>query len=86
MRFNEKCSTLGEVPIGCDVTVKRLRHAVPSVSTRLRELGICENATIRPLLRANGNMICVVNNMRIGIDESLAHAILVAPPVRNVSA
>ncbi|HTY01049.1 MAG TPA: FeoA family protein [Bacteroidota bacterium] len=86
MEFSDQCSTLGEVPIGCDVIVKRLRHSVPGVSTRLRELGICENATILPLLRANGNMICVVNNMRIGIDESLARAILVTPRLHHVSA
>ncbi len=65
-------------------TIKHLRYPAPGVSNRMRELGIRENATIRPLFRANGNMICVVNTMRIGIDESLAEAILVALPTGSV--
>ena len=68
---------LGDVPLGCDATIRKLSHPSSAVSTRMRELGIRENATIRPLIRANGNMICIVNNMRIGFDESLAEAIFV---------
>jgi Fe2+ transport system protein FeoA len=69
--------SLRNVPLGCDVTIRRLHFAGRDVSTRMREMGIRENATIRLLLRGNGNMICLVNNMRIGIDEKLADAILV---------
>jgi len=83
MIHNEQLYQLGEIPLGCEVTIKRLRYHAPSVSTRLRELGIRENVVIRPLLRANGNMICAINNMRIGLDESLAEAILVVLPVES---
>ncbi len=83
MLQSEELFPLGDVPLGREVTIRRLRYHTPAVSTRMRELGICENATIRPLLRANGNMICIVNNMRIGLDETLAAAILVVPPAEQ---
>lgn len=73
----EDFSSLGEVPLGCDVTIRHLHYPGREVSTRMRELGIRENATIRLLLRGNGNMICLVNNMRIGLDETLADSIFV---------
>lgn len=86
MLQNDRLYHLGEIPLGCEATIKMLRCHTPTVSTRMRELGLRENAIIRPLLRANGNMICAVNNMRIGLDESLVEAILVALPLESAAA
>ncbi len=86
MPQRKRFSSLEDVPIGREVTIRRLGPVAQSVSTRMRELGICENATIRPLLRANGNMICIVKNMRIGIDGSLARAITVDLQGENIAA
>ncbi len=86
MTHTEHLSSLGDVPLGCEVTIRQLRYPTPGISNRMRELGIRENARIRPMLRANGNTICALNTMRIGIDEALAEAILVDYPARSVPA
>jgi Fe2+ transport system protein FeoA len=69
--------TLADAPVGRDVRIRFLRHPRPDISTRLRELGIYENAVIRCVLRGNGNIICEVRNMRIGLDSRLAGSIMV---------
>ena len=57
------------------VCIKQIATA-PDVTDRLRELGFCEEQTIR-LLTRDSNLICEVCNARLGISEKLADAILV---------
>ena len=66
---------LSRVEAGTVVCVKQL-SASPDVSTRLRELGICEEQQIK-LLARDSNFICQVCNARLGISEELADSILV---------
>ncbi len=69
--------TLAEAPLGQTVRIMVLGHPRSEITARLRELGICENAVVRCVLRGNGNMICEVRNMRIGLDNRLAGSIMV---------
>ena len=69
--------TLAETPAGSAVRIRSLRHPRLEIAARLRELGLCENAVVRCLIRGNGNMICEVRNTRIGLDNRLASSILV---------
>ncbi len=71
-------ATLVDAPIGMRVRIRQLRHAHPEMSTRLRELGFCEDAVVRCILRGNGNMICEIQNSRIGLDNNLARSIIVS--------
>jgi ferrous iron transport protein A len=66
---------LSRVEAGTVVCVKQL-SASPDVTTRLRELGICEEQQIK-LLARDSNFICQVCNARLGISEELADSILV---------
>jgi ferrous iron transport protein A len=75
-----KCAGSGVCPLshveaGTVVCVKHLSTA-PDVTSRLRELGICEQQQIK-LLSRDSNLICQVCNARLGISEELADAILV---------
>lgn len=65
-----------EVPIGHRARVKGIQTR-PEVSSRLRELGFCENAVVRCITKANGAIICEVSNSRIGLNNSLARSIIV---------
>jgi len=75
---SETLSSLAEIPPGYRARVRLIQHPRPEIARRLRELGICEEAVIRCILRGNGNMICEVRNMRIGLDNTLARSILVS--------
>jgi len=66
---------LSRVEAGTVVCVKQL-SASPDVTSRLRELGICEEQQIK-LLARDSNFICQVCNARLGISEELANSILV---------
>ena len=66
---------LSEVQAGVSVTIKQL-SASPELSTRLREMGFCEEQRVR-LLSNNPNLICQVCNARLAISEQLARVILV---------
>jgi len=66
---------LSEVQAGASVTIKQL-SASPEVSTRLRELGFCEDQRIK-LLSRNPNLICQVCNARLGLSSQLAGLIWV---------
>jgi Fe2+ transport system protein FeoA len=68
---------LSEAPLGRRVRINRL-SASPEVSRRLRELGLCEHAIVSCLLKGHGNIICAVQNTRIGIDRGLARTIVVS--------
>jgi Fe2+ transport system protein FeoA len=66
---------LSRVEAGTVVCVKEL-SATPDVTSRLREMGICEEQQIK-LLSRDSNLICQVCNARLGISEELAESILV---------
>ena len=68
---------LSEAPIGTRLRIRRLSTS-PEVSRRLRELGLTEHAVVSCVLKGHGNIICAVENMRIGIDRKLASKIVVA--------
>jgi ferrous iron transport protein A len=66
---------LSAVGPGTLVRIKQL-SASPEVSSRLRELGFCEEQRIK-LLSRNSNLICQVCNARLGLSSQLAGLILV---------
>jgi Fe2+ transport system protein FeoA len=66
---------LSAVGAGISVRIKQL-SASPEVSTRLREMGFCEEQRVR-LLSRNSNLICQVCNARLGISTQLAGLIWV---------
>jgi Fe2+ transport system protein FeoA len=66
---------LSRVEAGTVVCIKHL-STTPDVTSRLRELGICEEQRIK-LLARESNFICQVCNARLGISQELADAILV---------
>jgi Fe2+ transport system protein FeoA len=69
--------TLIDAPIGMRVRIRHLTSR-PEISTRLRELGFCENAIIRCVTKGYGNIICEVYNTRVGLDSGLARRIHVS--------
>ena len=70
-----KVCPLSRVEAGTFVCIKEL-STTPEVTARLRELGFCEEQTIK-LLARESNFICQVCNARLGISEKLADSILV---------
>jgi Fe2+ transport system protein FeoA len=68
---------LSQVRAGTVVCIKEL-SAPEDIIERLREMGFCEEQTIK-LLSHNGNLICQVCNARLGISAQLAESILVEP-------
>jgi Fe2+ transport system protein FeoA len=66
---------LSRVEVGTVVCIKQLSTS-PDVTSRLRELGICEEQQIK-LLSRDSNFICQVCNARLGISQELAASILV---------
>ena len=66
---------LSEVQAGVSVTIKQL-SAPPELSTRLREMGFCEEQRVK-LLSNNPNLICQVCNARLGLSSQLAGLIWV---------
>jgi len=71
--------TLIDAPIGTSVRIRHLTSR-PEISTRLRELGFCENAIVRCVMKGYGNIICEVHNTRVGLDSGLARGIHVSVP------
>jgi Fe2+ transport system protein FeoA len=69
---------LTDAPLGKNVRISRLRSR-PEVNVRLRELGFCENAVVRCVMKSHGNIICEILNTRIAMNGRLAGDILVAP-------
>ncbi|MEW6509909.1 MAG: FeoA family protein [Bacteroidota bacterium] len=69
--------TLNDAPLGMRVRIHALTSR-PEISTRLRELGFCENAIVRCLTRGYGNIICEVYNTRVGLNSGLAGGIHVS--------
>lgn len=71
------CCPLSKVREGTSVRIKQLL-ASPNVCQRLRELGMCEEQSIRCVLRSH-SVVCQVCNMRLGLSSELADAIWVEP-------
>lgn len=71
--------SLFDAPVGRHVRIRHL-HTSPDLSTRLREMGFCENALIRTLLKGEHTIICELYNSRLGLNRELASAIVIAPP------
>ena len=71
---NDLCP-LSRVQAGTVVCIKKLL-AAPDVTERLRELGFCEEQSIK-LPTRDSNYICQVCNARLGISEKLADSIFV---------
>ena len=79
-----KVCPLSRVQAGTTVCIKHLSTA-PELTSRLREMGLCEEQIIK-LVARDSNFICQVCNARFGISEKLADAILVeAVPAGRVS-
>jgi Fe2+ transport system protein FeoA len=66
---------LSRVKAGAVVCIKQLATA-PEITSRLRELGFCEEQRIKILSRQS-NFICQVCNARLGISGKLADSIMV---------
>ena len=66
---------LSRVKAGAVVCIKHLTTA-PEVTSRLRELGFCEDQKIR-LVARQSNYICQVCNARLAISGKLADSIMV---------
>ena len=56
----------------------RLLIAEETLSQRLRELGFCEDRTVR-LIHSQASVVCLVCNARLAISAELAEQILVEP-------
>ena len=69
---------LADAPLGKHVRISRLRSR-PDVSIRLREMGFCEDAVVRCVMKSHGNIICEILNTRIAMNSRLAGDILVSP-------
>ncbi|MBI2427431.1 MAG: ferrous iron transport protein A [Ignavibacteriales bacterium] len=70
--------TLAEIPAGTSVTISRL-ESHPETCLRLRELGFCENATIRCVTNGTSQLICEVCNTKVGLNFTTANSIIVTP-------
>jgi Fe2+ transport system protein FeoA len=70
-----KVCPLSRVQAGTTVCIKHLSTG-PEWTTRLREMGLCEEQIIK-LVARESNFICQVCNARFGISEKLADSILV---------
>jgi len=70
--------TLSQTPAGTTVKVSHL-EAHPETCHRLRELGFCENATVRCVTNGSSQLICEVCNTRVGLNYTTANAIIVLP-------
>lgn len=68
---------LNRVRAGTCVRIKQLPESA-ELTTRLREIGLCEEQTVK-LVSAKNSVICQVCNSRLAISTHLAEAIMVEP-------
>jgi ferrous iron transport protein A len=68
---------LSDVQAGSSVRIK-LVSASPEITSRLREMGFCEEQKIR-LISQHTHVICQVCHARLGISRQLAEKIMVEP-------
>jgi Fe2+ transport system protein FeoA len=71
-------ATLVDAPVGLRLRIRQVQHTHPGISTRLREMGFYEDAIVRCLMKGHGNMICEIQNSRVGLDNNLARTIVVS--------
>ncbi len=76
-RCGNSLCPLNRIKAGVAVRIKKL-CASPQVSTRLREIGFCEEQVIK-LLTAHSNIICMVCDARLALSTQIAATILVEP-------
>ena len=76
---NPDLCPLNQIKAGTSVRIKHLATS-PDMTSRLRELGFCEEQQIK-LVSRHANLICQVCNARLGISPELAESILVEPIV-----
>jgi len=72
-----KLCPLNRVRAGTSVRIKQLPESM-ELTTRLREIGFCEEQTVK-LVSAKASVICQVCNARLAISARLAETILVEP-------
>lgn len=72
------CVPLAHAKAGCDFRIRAIRAADARRTQRLRELGLVEGRTVRPLTNCDP-MICQVGDCRLGLCRSMACNILVEP-------
>ena len=70
-------NTLAHIPSGKTVRIQQLTSQ-PETCQRLRELGFCENATVRCVTNGSMQLICEVCNTRVGLNHSIADSIIVS--------
>ena len=82
--FDAPLYPLSDVHAGVSVRIKRV-SASPEITSRLREMGFCEDQKIR-LISRQSSLICQVCHARLGLSQQLAGVILVEPlpPVRDL--
>jgi Fe2+ transport system protein FeoA len=68
---------LHEVTVGDYARVRSLPEN-QALSTRLRELGICENSVLRLLNHSYGSIVFEVNQSRFGMSKNTARSVLVS--------
>jgi Fe2+ transport system protein FeoA len=68
---------LSHVKAGVTVCIKE-HTSTPEVTSRLREMGLCEEQHVRLVSHAS-SIICQVCNARLGISKKLAETIMVQP-------
>jgi ferrous iron transport protein A len=71
----DSAMTLNQVRVGCDVQIRVLSG--PGCE-RLRDLGFCEELTLRKLAGGR-NLICSICGTRMAISRELAEQVLVSP-------
>jgi ferrous iron transport protein A len=70
-------NTLAHTQSGATVRIQQL-NSHPETCQRLRELGFCENATVRCVTNGSTQLICEVWNTRVGLNYSVASSIIVS--------
>ena len=70
-------NTLAHTSSGTTVRIQQL-NSHPETCQRLRELGFCENAMVRCVTNGSSQLICEVCNTRVGLNHSVAKAIIVS--------
>ncbi len=66
-----------DAPVGALVRIRQL-NLHPELCSRLREMGLCENAVVRTVNKGSGNIICELCNTRFGLNEMIARSIVVS--------
>lgn len=70
-------SQLSKAASGAELVIKKIQSS-PETNLRLRELGLLESSCIRLVSNGSAQIICEVNNTRIGLHHRVAKDILVS--------